>query len=437
MYYEKVKNLEEYMIKWRRHFHENPELSGEEFETLETLKKELDNLGIDFIEIEDGGILGFIKGEKPGDKKVLLRADIDALPVQEKPNNLAGPRVCQSKNDGKMHACGHDGHMAMLLGAAKILLEEKENFGGEVILCFERGEEATLNFRQIHAYMERKGIVPDSTWAVHLKSNIETGKIGIAEGPMMAGAIFFDITLEGQGGHGSRPDESVNPISAFTALYERFQSLRLEKINPFETLAYSIGSVQGGFAPNVIPQTLNFKGSARFLNREEAGYPFYDLFKQNVEDYSKTFGVTPTFHMYPKPGFPVVNDVEAAKFAKKVIGEEIGVENIVDPEPWMASESFSAYLVQWPGVFAFVGVKNEEKGIGAAHHNEYFDIDEDALALGATGAVTYAINFLNSDLEFEEKEFKGRYREYLVENGATEEEIDIYYSVDVVDTNMK
>lgn len=430
MYYEKAKNIEDYIVNWRRHFHENPELSGKEFKTLETIKGELENLGIDYIEVPEGGILGFIKGNKEGNKKVLLRADIDALPVIEKDDNLAGPRVCKSLEEGVMHACGHDGHMAMLLGAAKILVEEKDNFGGEVILCFERGEEGTWEYMQLHAYMEKYDIVPDTAWGIHLLSTLDAGLMGIRDDSMMAGAIFFDITLEGQGGHGSRPDQAINPISAFTAIYNYFETIRLVKMDPFETLTYSIGTVNSGVVANVIPQTLNFKGTVRFMNREIIGYPFYEEFKDKVVKIAEAYDCKVTFHQYPKPGFPVRNDKEAAQWAREIMAKEFGEDKVVIPEPWMASESFAAYLEQWPGVFAFLGMKDEEKGVGAAHHNEYFDVNEDILFQGAAGSVAYAINFLNSDIEFEEKKYKGKFADFLKEIGEYKEE---YFEIEKVD----
>lgn len=429
-FYEKAKEIEEYIIDLRRCFHENPELSGAEFETIKTITKELDKLDVEYIEIPDGGILGRIKGNRPGNKKVLLRADIDALPVDERDENLKNKRVCKSKNEGIMHACGHDGHTAMLLGAIKLLIEEKDNFGGEIILCFERGEEGFGNHRQIHAYMEKYNIVPDSVWAVHLISTQETGTIGIRDGAMMAGSLFFDITLEGKGGHGSRPDQANNPISAFTAIYNNMESIRINKIDPFETISYSIGSVNAGSVANVIPQKLTFKGTVRFLDREKAGYPFYYEFKEKVEKISEAYGVKATFNSYPKPGFPLINDATCAKFARKLMIDEFGEEKIIKPEPWMASESMSSYHLQWPGIFAFLGMKNEEKGIGAAHHNEYFDIDEDVLVMGATGAASYAVNFLNSDLELEGKKYRGKFKEYLKEIGLSESEIEKYYEVE-------
>ncbi len=426
-FYDKAKEIESYIVDWRRHFHAHPELSGKEFETLKTLKAEFDNLGIEYVEVPEGGLLGKIVGNLPGDKSIMLRADIDALPVIEQDDNLAGPRMCKSTVDGVMHACGHDGHMAMLLGAAKLLIDKKDEFGGTVYLCLERGEEGTGNFKYIFAYMEKHGINPDAIFAIHLLSTLKTGIWGISDGPMMAAAQGFNITIEGKGGHGSRPDQSINPIDAFAAIYNYLENFRLAKINPFETLTYSVGLIEAGNVPNVIPQTLTFGGSARFFNREEVGLPFHNMFKEKVVQLATAYDCTVRFNSYPRPIFAVMNDKDCAVFAREHFAEEFGEENVIIPEPWMASESYSMYLQQWPGIFAFLGMENEEKGVGAAHHNHLFDVDEDVLKMGAAGAANYAFNFLNSDFMPAHRPYRGKVKELLLEAGNSEEVIKEVY----------
>ena len=335
--------------------------------------------------------------------------------------NLKVKRVCKSKVDGVMHACGHDGHMAMLLGAAKILMEKKDEIAGTVYLCFERGEEGTGNVKYIFAYMEKNGIKVDSAYGIHLLSTLETGKMGINDTNMMAGAMGFNVTIEGRGGHGSRPDQSINPIDAFAAIYSGMQALRLVKIDPYKTLTYSVGTLNAGVVGNVIPQTCTFGGTMRTFDRDVSGMIFYNEFKNLIDNTCKAYNCVPTYNSYTLPGFPVINDPECAAFARKVIGDEIGAENIVEAEPWMASESFSQYLMMWPGVFAFLGMKNEEKGIGAAHHNQQFDIDEDVLVKGAAGAATYALEFLKSDIDTSARKSVASYKEILVKSGKEDD----------------
>lgn len=426
-FYNKAKEIESYIVDWRRHFHTHPELSGEEFETIKTLKAEFDNLGVEYVEIPNGGLLGKIVGNLPGDKSVMLRADVDALPVIEQDDNLSGPRVCKSSVDGVMHACGHDGHMAMLLGAAKLLNDKKDEFGGTVYLCLERGEEGTGNVKYIFAYLDKYDINPDSVFGIHLLSTQKTGTFGISDGPMMAGAQAFSITIEGKGGHGSRPDQSINPIDAFAAIYNYLENYRLAKVNPFETLTYSVGVIDAGNVPNVIPQTLRFSGTARFFNREEVGVPFQKTFKEKVVQLAEAYDCQVHFNMYTKAFFAVVNDKDCAVFAREHFKEEFGEEAVIIPDPWMASESYSRYLAQWPGVFAFLGMENEEKGIGAAHHNHLFDVDEDVLAMGAAGAASYAYNFLNSDFKPEKKEYNRRVKEMFEDLGDSKEDIESWY----------
>ncbi len=391
---ELAKKHEDYILQMRRHFHENPELSGQEFETIKRICRELDAMGIEYIEVENGGVLGFIEGPKPG-RTVLLRADVDALPVQETADNLKpGMRTCISKVPGVMHACGHDGHTAMLLGAAKILLEKKDELEGRVVLCFERGEEGGGNVKYIFRYIEKNNIQIDACYGIHLWANAPAGYMVINDKNMMAGGVWFDITIEGRGGHGSRPDQSISPLDAFWAFYGGLQQLRLTKIDPYEPLTYSIGLLEAGAVGNVIPQTLHFAGSARLFDAEVAGQRFYDEFVNLLENTCKAYHCVPKYNALTKPMHGTINHPDMAQWARKVIGRDIGEEKIGTYEPWMGSESYGTYMRQWPGVLAFIGMNNPEKGVGAAHHNQAFDIDEDVLYLGAAGAATYAMEYL-------------------------------------------
>ncbi len=425
---ELARKYEDYIISMRRYFHENPELSDHEDATIEKISEELTKMGVEHIIIPRGGLLATIKGpaEKDNGKKVLLRADVDALPVTETDSALFDvPRHVKSKNEGVMHACGHDGHMAMLLGAARILLDRKDDIEGTVYLVFERGEEFTGNVRYIFKYMDDNGMYFDSVWGIHLLSTLETGKVAINDTDMMAGAMFFDVTLVGRGGHGSRPDQSVSPIDAFAAIYQGLEGIRLRKIDPYKTLTYSIGRVQSGLQGNVIPDECSFGGTMRTFDREGAGMVFYNEFKRLIDDTADAYGCTVRYNNFEVPGFAVVNDPECARFARKVLTEELGDCVIGDAEPWMASESFSQYLAQWSGVFCFIGMKNDAKGVGAAHHNRFFDIDEDVLIKGSVGAATYAIEFLKSGIDNSKKPHM-KYVDLLRKNGGQKTLKELY-----------
>ena len=426
---ELAKKHEEYIIAMRRYFHENPELSGQEDKTLERIGQELDAMGIEYVNIPKGGLLAKIVGGKGGDKAVMLRADVDALPVQETPDNLKpGLRKCVSKVPGVMHSCGHDGHIAMQLGAAKILKDRIDEVEGTVYLCFERSEESSSdngNVAYIFAYIEKEGIKIDSVYGAHLLATAPTGYVGINDGGMMAGVFVFGVEIEGAGGHGSRPDQANNPMDAFVAIYQRMQAIRVAKINPFETCTYSIGQLQGGQAWNVIPQKLTFAGNMRTFDRDGVGMTFRSEFEKAIKDICTAYDCKPTFLRWDLPGYGVVNDPAHARFARKIIGEEVGAENVGPVEPWMASESYADYLLQWPGVFVFLGMENEEKGVGAPHHNQAFDIDEDVLAKGAASAATYAIEYLRAtDLPAGGR--KMAYKD-LLKNKGLEAKIPLYY----------
>ncbi len=412
---EHAKKYEDYIIKLRRHFHENPELSGKEFNTVARILKELEEMGVEAVEIENGGVFATIKGNKEG-KTVLLRGDCDALPVTETDNNLKNPRTCKSKVEGAMHACGHDGHTAMMLGAAKMLKDLKDEIEGTVHIFFERGEEGTQNYRYLFPFLDKNNIKIDTAFAIHTQADVDSGIIGINDGGMMAGVMGFDITIEGRGGHGSRPDQSINPIDAFAAIYQGMQGLRMTHIDPYKALTYSVGVVQSGAVSNVIPQTIRFAGTARIYDRE-VGKKFHIDFKHFVEKTCEAYNCVPTFTRYSIPSFPVLNNKECAEFARNVINNEFGETVSMPVEPWMASESFSTYTSLFPSVFAFLGIRNEEEGIGAAHHNEYFDLDESVLHKGSASAVTYAIEFLKSDLKPEFTPFEGGQRGMFEELG--------------------
>ena len=428
--FELAKKYEDYIISMRRYFHTHPELSDHEDGTVEKLSEELTKMGVEHVIIPHGGILATIKGpaEKDKGRKVLLRADIDALPVEESDTVLNGAlRVVKSENAGVMHACGHDGHMGMLLGAVKVLLDRKDDIEGTVYVVFERGEEMTGNVKNIFAYMAKEGISEtiDSCWGIHLLSTLETGKVAVNDTNMMAGNIMFDVTLHGRGGHGSRPDQSLSPLDAFAAIYQGMEGIRMRRIDPYTPLTCSIGRFEGGKTWNVIPDDCRFAGSIRFYDREGAAMVFYEEFKKLIENTAAAYNCDVTFNSYALPGFAVVNDPECAQFARKVLKEEMGDAVLDYAEPWMASESYAEYIRQWPGVFAFIGMKNPDKGVGAAHHNQYFDIDEDVLVKGAAGAATYAIEFLKSDIDNSKKPHM-THVEILKAKGAWEDLKNLY-----------
>ena len=256
---------------------------------------------------------------------------------------------------------------------------------------------------------------------------LESGKVGLITGGTTSTAMGFNITIHGKGGHGSRPDQANSPIDCFVAIYNALQAARLTKITPYKPLTLSVGLLQAGAVSNVIPNDLTFAGTARLFDREEVGYPFKETLIKIVDGICAAYDCTATYNQLSDPAYPVYNDPECVEFARKVVGAELGEDVIAQPEPWMASESFSRLQKLMPGVFALVGVNNPEKGTGAAHHNEYFDIDEDTFKLAVTGAVSYALNFLESDIDTSARKWKGTMHDFFKDMGYTDEMIEAVY----------
>lgn len=387
----------DYMVRHRRHLHEHPELSRMENETVAYIIQELKALGIEYIDVKDGGVLGFIHGEKPG-KTVLLRADIDALPIDEPENNLKCKRLCRSQNPGVMHACGHDAHTSMLLCAGKILQEHRDAFRGTVMLVFERGEEGGGNIRQLLEYFEANKIRYDACFAMHVEQKLPTGTFGISAGNCDAGAIPLNVTITGRGGHSSRPDLSNNPVNCMLALLNEIYSIRDKYISPFEQLTTSVCLINCGTRGNIIPDTVHFEGSARYFSEENAKAPFLRQLERAIKGCEETYDCK--IDARTQGGArPIINEEHTSAIARRAVIRALGEEAWRPTMPTMGSESFSLYTMFAPGCYGNLGICTPEKGSGAEIHNQYFDIDEDAMVIGASVHVAFALEFLNSDEE--------------------------------------
>lgn len=390
-----VRNNFTELVNLRRYLHKHPELSGCEEQTVAYIEMKLSGYGIAYTTVPNGGVVGVIEGCKPG-KTLLLRADMDALPIKESACNLQNEKICLSENEGVSHACGHDAHTAMLLVASKILQQQRQNWPGKIVLCFERGEEGAGNIKYLLDYIENySDLKIDGCYGTHVRWNVPVGKMVIQSGAVMAGGFGFEIRLTGRGGHGSRPDMANSPLDCFTAIYHNVNMLRLRKVTPFECLTFSIGKVYCGEKLNIVPDELTFAGTARFFDLEAAGQPFIDEFLKIVVNECSSFGCTfEVLHM-PKPIYEVRNDPVCTKLAQQAVTKCLGTEVLTDVEPWMASETMSTYLKLYPGVFTFTGIANAAKGTGANHHTPEFDVDEDGMLTGAAAAIAYALEFLN------------------------------------------
>lgn len=419
---QEVLNNEAYMIEERRYLHRHPEPSAQEWKTIEHLHQELLRMGIAHDVVEDGGILAYIEGAKPG-KTVLLRADCDALKMPEQPNNLKGPKVCVSENEGVCHSCGHDGHSATLLTVGKVLNEHKDELCGNVVLMFERGEEGPHSVTCLYRHIEDKGIKIDTVYGNHVYAGLKTGEIALLDGPVMAGNVTFEVVLSGRGGHGSRPDLSINPIDCFVAICNDLNALRMKYASPFNALTYSLGKVSSGAVINIIPDDLVFGGTVRVFDLKD-GRMFLDKLKKILDHECDIFDCTWKFTIQGGPFSAVINDNDCAALARKAVAEAVGAEHLVTCEPWMASESFALTQQKWPGVFGLVGITNEEVGSGAAHHNGFFDIDEAGLKYSAACYIAYTLAFLESDLDTSSKINPKCFADIFRDNAQRPEAID-------------
>ena len=381
--------LEGYVMQMRRNFHEHPELSGKEHHTKEVLIREIEAMNLPYRLLDGTGIIAFIDGDMPGKHRV-IRADIDALPVQEDRMNLCREKECVSKTSGVCHACGHDAHMAMLLGTMKLLTKIRSSLAGKIYCCFEEGEETNCGIdTMINALSD---FHVDECFALHVYSGLDAGKINVVPGPRMAGTVGIGFHLKGKKGHGSRPDQAVNPIIPAAHIITQMNSAFMNQLNVEETVTLGLGKVIAGEATNIIPDDAYVGGTARFFNPEE-GEKALAIINKIVRNTADTFGCGVEFEgRHNISPYPVVNDEAVSLRVQAKIAEFLGPEVLGDCDRWFASECYSAYLAKYPGALGFLGIRNDNYGSGAAHHNEKFDIDESALKLGVCAEAAFALS---------------------------------------------
>ncbi len=382
---------EDYVKRQRQHFHIHPEVSGAEFETSKYLKAETQAMGLQIQELKGTGFIGILDTGRPG-KTLVIRSDIDALPMDEAKENLKGPKACVSNVAGVCHGCGHDAHMAIALGTMKVLCRLKDRFSGKILFAFEEGEERGAGVGvMIEALKEWK---PDGVYGNHVTAFMDAGTICADEGPRMAGAIGIDMTVHGQGGHGSRPDLSINPIIAACQIISQLSVAWTTRIDVMKTVTLSIGQIKGGQQSNIIPDDTYIGGSCRFYDMDEARKA-EEIIRQVARGVAEVNRCTVTFGPRNKIlAPPVVNDKELAELSRQGIREILPPDTLVSDIKWFASESFSQYTMNFPAVLNFIGIRNEEKGTGAEHHNGRFDVDEDALKTAVIAAAKFALDFL-------------------------------------------
>ena len=362
------------LIEWRRHLHHNPEVSFHEEQTARFVRETLESFGgLEISRPTENSVVARLEGGRPG-RTLALRADIDALPVTEQ-NDFD----FASQNPGAMHACGHDGHTAMLLGAAEMLSAMREELEGEVRFVFQHAEELSPGGAE---ELVEAGVMDgvDAAVGIHLWSQLPVGRVGVTYGPMMAAPDIFNVTVKGKGGHAAMPHQTVDSIAVGAQVVTNLQHVVARETDPLANVVLSVTRFQGGTTHNVIPGTVEMEGTVRTLDPAVRDR-MPGIMERVIRGVTSAHGADYEFS-YNRGYRPVVNDDDLTRQIEETARDVVGGENVEVMPPNMGGEDFSAYGQRVPAAFYLVGAGNEAKGITAPHHHPRFTIDEDALAVG-------------------------------------------------------
>jgi amidohydrolase len=373
---ERIAGLTDDLIDWRRQLHQMPELGFEEVRTAEFIEARLRSMGFEpRTGVAETGVVAILRADSPVSPAVLLRADMDALPIQE----VAG-RPYGSKTTNRMHACGHDGHMAMLLGAAQVLSERRASLSRDVVFCFQPAEEGAGGAQRMLEEGVLEMVETSTVYALHLWSQFPTGTIHLRPGPAMGAVDEFGAKIIGRGGHGALPQHCHDPIVTAASAVLALQTIVSRNVDPIEAAVVTVGSIHAGSATNVIPDAVELQGTLRSFTPAVR-----ELLRRRVAEVldgvASAGGCRVEFEL--RAGYPaLVNDARIVEIARKAALDTCGEQFLYESPPIAASEDFSYFLEQRPGAFIFVGSGNESAGITAQHHSPDFDIDEPALPQG-------------------------------------------------------
>lgn len=387
-----ISRIEPRIIAARRHIHKNPELSFNEYNTMNYICKFLDEIDVDYKSgIAGTGVVATIKGTKPSNKSLtlLLRADMDALPIMETTD-----KPYASVNKGVMHACGHDAHTAILLGVCEILNMIKDKFSGYVKIVFQPGEETTGGAKPLidAGVLDNPNV--DACLALHMDPDLNVGTIRIKPGSLYASPDDFKITIKGRGGHGAEPQNCIDPIHISAHIINALMTIVSREINPFDEAVISIGTINSGTASNIIPETAEITGTARSLNNDVR-----ETLKKRIGEISNsicnTFGAECDYEfieLFP----PLINDEQLSNKLYSSACNVLGDKNcILGGSATMAGEDFSYFTQKVPSVLFKLGCRNEEKGIVNPLHSSRFDIDEASLKCGVSVFLGFVLDYLN------------------------------------------
>lgn len=376
------------VIADRRYLHQHPELGLQEHETASFIVERLQALGAEEIKPSVGrtGVTALLHGSRPG-KTVALRADMDALPIVEE-NDVE----YKSQNNGVMHACGHDSHVAMLLGTARMLQQMRDRFAGTVKLIFQPGEEGLGGAMEMINDGALENPAPDAIFGIHIWQGLDTGIVAARAGTAMVAADGFIIRIHGLGGHGAQPQLCVDPIAVGAQIVTALQTIVARELDPTLPGVVTVGAFHAGEASNVIPEIAELRGTIRAVTQDQR-----EMMARRIEEITQgiatamrakvdvqiTFGVPPT-----------VNDAAMTEIVKSAAREVVGEEGTIDGPLMVVSEDMSEFLDRVPGCFYFVGSRNAERGLTWGHHHPRFDIDEEAMAIGIETMTRTVLKYL-------------------------------------------
>ena len=391
---EQINRIEAELKENRRYIHMHPELSFREYNTSSFIQKKLDEMGIKYVSgIAENGICAYIYGNKNIESKsmksILIRADMDALPIDE-----VSDKPYKSQNKNVMHACGHDAHVAVLLGVCKVLNNFKDKFGGVVKAVFQPGEETSGGALP----MIEEGVLEnphtDVCVALHCDSDLDCGTIRVKPGSLYASPDDFRITVKGKGGHGAEPHNCIDPIMISASIIQALNNLISRETDPFDNAVISVGSIHGGSATNIIPDSVEIQGTARSLTNEVRSF-LKRRIGETAEGICKTFGAECEYE-YTELFPPLINNEKLAEDVYDSACRSIGKDKCVwGGAPTMAGEDFSYFSQNRPSVLFKLGCRNKSLGIVSLIHHSSFDIDENCLKTGVKVFVGFVLDYLN------------------------------------------
>ncbi len=391
---EEAESLKDKLVQYRRHLHMHPELGFQEYETSKFIQEKLKELGLEPKVWAKTGVTAEIKGEKGDGKTLLIRADMDALPVTE-----ANDVPYKSKNEGVSHACGHDAHVACLLGAAELLVKHKSDFKGKVLLVFQPAEEGPGGAKP----MIEEGAIGDpnnpdidAALALHITALADVGLIGVTDGLLTASADEFYATIKGKGGHGSAPHMAIDPIYIAGQVITGIQGFITRTVDPVDHVVFTWGKVVGGERQNVISETCRLEGTLR-THRREVRKKLKEDIPEFIKTTAKAYGGDAEVEVIT--GYDVgINDPEINKSIRKAMAQNYSEKAIIEREPIMGAEDFFDFSLEGkiPVSMFWLFAGNKDKGFVHGNHSNYFDFDENALPIGTTILVDAAMDYLNT-----------------------------------------